>query len=119
MMSALRTRRQPRSLPSHGGALPPMSREYDDNRMHVEETLEEMLPGPNVASRWVDIDDADGSAVERSFEPADADLVGEDNIVPVIPKRADEFMCSNCFLIHHISRLANSEGGQLICTECV
>jgi hypothetical protein len=38
-----------------------MSREYDDNRLRVEDTLEEMLPGQHLASRWVDIDDADDS----------------------------------------------------------
>ena len=41
-----------------------MSREYDDNRLPIEDTLEEMLPGQGVASRWVDIDDADGSDME-------------------------------------------------------
>ncbi len=95
-----------------------MSREYDDNRLPIEDTLEEMLPGQGVAFRWVDIDDADGSDVERAFELPGAELAADDITAPVIPKRADEFTCSSCFLIHHMSRLANSKGGQSICTDC-
>ena len=118
MMSAVRARRQPRSLPSEATASRPMSREYDDNQLRDEQTLGEVLPGQDLASRWVDIDDAEESDVGEPFEVGGADLVGEDITVPVIPKRADEFTCSNCFLIHHISRLASSKGGQLICTDC-
>jgi len=115
MMSALRARRQPRL--SGARALRVTGKEYDDNRLRVEATLEEMLPGQDLASSLVDIDDAE-SDVERPFALAGADLVGEDIAVPVIPKRADEFTCSNCFLIQHVSRLASSQGGQLICIDC-
>ena len=113
-MSTLRARRRPRSLPSDMTASRPMSREYDDNQLRDEQTLVEILPGQGVGSRWVEIDDAQGSAgAEAGFELAGADLVGEDITVPVIPKRADEFSCSNCFLIQHVSRLASARGGQI------
>ncbi len=118
MVSALRTRRQPQSLLSDRRALRATSSEYNDNRLRVEEPLEEMLPGRDLVSKWADIDDADGSDMERAVELASADVVGEDVFVPVIPKRADEFTCSSCLLIHHMSRLASSKGGQLICTDC-
>jgi hypothetical protein len=95
-----------------------MSREYDDNQLRDEQTLEAILPGQGVGSGWVDIDDAQGSAGAEPFELAGADLGGEDVTVPVIPKRADEFTCANCFLIHHISRLASPTDSQLICTDC-
>ncbi len=36
----------------------------------------------------------------------------------VLPRQADEFMCSQCFLVHHRSQLASDSGGQLVCTEC-
>jgi phosphoglycolate phosphatase-like HAD superfamily hydrolase len=36
----------------------------------------------------------------------------------VIPKQADEFNCSRCFLVHHRSRLAKEVLGQLICNDC-
>lgn len=117
-MSALRARRQPRSLPADATALRPKNGEYDDDQLRDEDPLKEVLPGQGLASRWVDIDDAEGSYVGELFQVSDADLVGEDITVPVIPKRADEFTCSSCFLIHHMSRLANSKDGQLICTDC-
>ena len=28
----------------------------------------------------------------------------------VVPKQADEFTCSSCFLVHHRNRLAHAEG---------
>lgn len=44
----------------------------------------------------------------KPLAPDSADLIADDITVPIIPKRADEFACSNCFLIQHISRLATS-----------
>jgi hypothetical protein len=78
-----------------------------------------MPPGQRLASSCVDIDDGGESDVQASFERAEADFVGEDITVPVIPKRADEFTCSSCFLIPHMSRLASSKCGQLLCTDGV
>ena len=77
MMSAVRARRQPRSLPSEATASRPMSREYDDNQLRDEQTLGEVLPGQDLASRWVDIDDAEESDVGEPFEVGGADLVGK------------------------------------------
>ncbi len=118
MMSAVRTRRQPRSLASDRKATPATSSEYDNHRLRVEEPLEEMLPGRDLVVNWADIDEADESDLERVVELANAYVVGEGVFVPVTPKRADEFMCSSCFLIHHMSRLASSKDGQRICTDC-
>ena len=36
----------------------------------------------------------------------------------VLPKQADEFTCSSCFLVHHRSQLAHEKNGQPVCTEC-
>ncbi len=113
----LRAQRRLRSLPSDTTVSPPMSRD-GDNQLRDEQTLEALLPGHGVGSRWVDIDDAQGSAGAEPFELGAPDLIGEEITVPVIPKRADEFTCSNCFLIHHISRLATATGTQQICTDC-
>ena len=118
MMSVVRTRRQPQSLASDWKASRATSSEDDDNRLRAEEPLEEMLPGRDLAADWADIDGADGSEMERGVELAGAYVVGEDAFVPVAPKRVDEFMCSSCFLIHHVSRLASSKCGQRICTDC-
>jgi len=56
--------------------------------------------------------------MEHAVELANAYVVGEDVFMPIAPERADEFTCSSCFLVHHMSRLANSNGGQRICTDC-
>ncbi len=77
-----------------------------------------MLPGRDPAANWADIDDAEQSDMERSVELSNAYVIGEDVFVPIAPKRADEFMCSRCFLIQHMSRLASSKGGRRICTDC-
>jgi hypothetical protein len=117
-MSALRTRRKRRSLATDRGAVEAISREYDDNRLRVDEPLENILPGQDLAHGWADVGYRDESDIEPAVEFADADLAGDDISVPVIPKQANEFMCSRCFLIHHTSRLASSKGDQLICTDC-
>ncbi|MBD8505367.1 DUF4193 domain-containing protein [Hoyosella sp. G463] len=67
-------------------------------------------------SAVVDIDDADTA---ESFELPGADLSGEELSVRVVPKQADEFTCSSCFLVFHRSRLASTEGGQMICQDCI
>ena len=63
----------------------------------------------------LDVDD--GDAVDSIMLP-DIDLSGEELSVRVIPKQADEFTCSSCFLVHHRSRLASEKNGVMICTDC-
>ncbi len=36
----------------------------------------------------------------------------------VLPRQADEFTCSRCFLVHHRSQLASEKSGVLVCREC-
>jgi hypothetical protein len=52
------------------------------------------------------------------FELPGADLSGEELSVTVIPRRADEFTCSSCYLVQHRSRLRKSSSGLPICTDC-
>ncbi len=118
MMKVARARRQLQSSASDRKVSRAASSEYDDNRLRVAEPLEQMLPGRDLATNWPDVDDAEESDMERSVELASAYVIGEDVSMPITPKRADEFMCSNCFLIHHMSRLASSKGGRRICTDC-
>ena len=47
------------------------------------------------------------------------DLSGEELSYRVIPRQADEFTCSRCFLVHHRSQLAKNVNGQMVCRECV
>ena len=60
------------------------------------------------ADAVVDVDESESA---ESFELPGADLSGEELSVRVIPKQADEFTCSSCFLVHHRSRLADALSG--------
>jgi hypothetical protein len=66
-------------------------------------------------SAVVDIDEAESA---EFFELPGADISAEALSVVVVPKRADEFTCSSCFLVQHRSRLANGRDGQPICADC-
>ncbi len=63
-------------------------------------------------------DDVDEAEQAEGFELPGADLSGEELSVRVLPRQADEFTCSRCFLVHHRSQLADDRNGQLICREC-
>ena len=81
-----------------------------------EDSLEELKARRNEAqSAVVDVDE---SETAESFELPGADLSGEELSVRVIPKQADEFTCSCCFLVQHRSRLASEKNGVMICTDC-
>ena len=81
-----------------------------------EDSLEELKQRRNEAqSAVVDVDESESA---ESFELPGADLSGEELSVRVIPKQADEFTCASCFLVHHRSRLAESNGTTYICRDC-
>src|SRR5947208_10289469 len=85
----------------------------------AEDSLEELKARRNEnQSGVVDVDESDTA---ENFELPGADLSGlsgEDLTVRVVPKQADEFTCSKCFLVHHRSRLAEERNGQYICRDC-
>ena len=81
-----------------------------------EDSLEELKARRNEAqSAVVDVDESESA---ESFELPGADLSGEELSVRVVPKQADEFTCTSCFLVYHRSRLAVSRGSELICVDC-
>jgi len=98
-----------------------MATDYDAPRRSeaddlAEDSLEELKARRNEnQSGVVDVDESDAS---ENFELPGADLSGEDLTVRVVPKQADEFTCSVCFLVHHRSRLAEESGGRYICRDC-
>lgn len=97
-----------------------MATDYDAPRKTDDELAEESLEElkaqrANLASSAVDIDEAEAA---ETMELPGADLSDETLTVTVIPKKADEFTCSRCFLVHHRSQLAKEKGGQLICRDC-
>src|ERR1700759_3239934 len=99
-----------------------MATDYDAPRVTPEsdadESLEELTSRRKNDAATAVIDVYDGDAVD-SFDLPDADLTGEELTVRVVPKQADEFVCSSCFLVQHTSRLALRKDGQQYCTECV
>jgi hypothetical protein len=60
--------------------------------------------------------DEDEAQAAEDYELPGADLSGEELSVRVLPPQADEFTCTECFLVHHKSQLA--PGGKLVCAEC-
>lgn len=96
-----------------------MATDYDAPRRNESDeisadSLEELKARRNeVQSAVVDVDeDAD------DFELPGAELTDEELSVKVVPKQSDEFTCSVCFLVHHRSRLADPDSGELVCRDC-
>jgi hypothetical protein len=91
----------------------PRKTESDDV---AEESLEAIAGRRNDAAiAVIDVDDGDEL---DAFELPGADLSGEELTVRVVPKQADEFTCSSCFLVQHRNRLAMQTGSELICSDC-
>jgi hypothetical protein len=67
------------------------------------------------SSSTIDLDPDDAA---EGLELPGADLSNEELSFRVIPRQADEFTCSRCFLVHHRSQLAEERNGQLVCREC-
>lgn len=100
-----------------------MPTDYDAPRVKegddvVDESLEEISTRRrnDVDVAVLDVDD--GDAVDSVLLP-DVDLSGEELTVRVLPKQADEFTCSSCFLVQHRNRLALQSGDRLVCSDCV
>jgi hypothetical protein len=97
-----------------------MATDYDAPRKTDDDLSEDSLE--ELKSRRVDKTsssvDVDETEQAEGFELPGADLSGEELSVRVLPKQADEFTCSRCFLVHHRSQLAKETNGMMICTEC-
>jgi hypothetical protein len=91
----------------------PRKTESDDV---ADESLEVLAGRRNDAAVAV-IDFDEGEDLD-AFELPGADLSGEELTVRVLPKQADEFTCSSCFLVQHRHRLARHVGDRLICADC-
>ena len=97
-----------------------MATDYDAPRKTDEEMSEDSIEElkarrADKTSGSVDEDETDAA---EGFELPGADLSGEELSVRVLPRQADEFTCSKCFLVHHRSQLATDKGGVLVCREC-
>jgi hypothetical protein len=96
-----------------------MATDYDSPRKTDDDLSEDSLQ--ELQARRTDkstgIIDEDLDAGEIAELPG-ADLSNEELTFKVIPRQADEFTCSSCFLVHHRSQLAKEKNGEPVCTEC-
>jgi hypothetical protein len=53
---------------------------------------------------------------EALLDLPEADLTGEELTVPLVPRQADEFTCTVCYLVRHHSQLADKR--RIVCDEC-
>lgn len=97
-----------------------MATDYDAPRKTDDEISEDSIE--ELKSRRVDTRsssvDVDETEQAEGFELPGADLSGEELSVRVLPRQADEFTCSQCFLVHHRSQLASEKNGKMVCREC-
>ena len=97
-----------------------MATDYDAPRKTDDDLSEDSIE--ELKARRVDkvsaVVDEDETEAAEGFELPGADLSNEELSVRVLPRQADEFTCSSCFLVHHRSQLAMDKGGQLVCREC-
>ena len=97
-----------------------MATDYDAPRKTddalAEDSLEELkAQRANKSASAVDVDEVE---LAENLELPGADLSDESLTVRVIPRQADEFTCSRCFLVHHRSQFAKKSGGQPVCKDC-
>lgn len=97
-----------------------MATDYDAPRKTDEELAEDSLEELKArraekASAAVELDEAEQAEM---MELPGADLSDESLTVRVLPRQADEFTCSRCFLVHHRSQLDHEGKNGPVCTDC-
>lgn len=100
-----------------------MATDYDAPRVNTldddADSLQELkVQRADAQSGTIDVD---GGELDDVLELPGADLSGlsgEELTVRVLPRQADEFTCSNCFLLYHRSRLASHRNGRPVCRDC-
>ena len=97
-----------------------MATDYDTPRKVDEDLGEDSLEELKArrADRQGGVFEGDEADLAESFELPGADLSNEELSLRVLPRQADEFTCSSCFLVHHRSQLAETRKGEPICREC-
>ena len=94
----------------HDAPRPGSIEDPDNDSLDAITAARKQAQSPNV-----DLDEGD---TIDGLELPGADLSGEELTMPVIPKPADEFTCTSCFLVRHRSRLVSTAGGPAICIDC-
>lgn len=97
-----------------------MATDYDAPRKTDDEINEESIE--ELKARRVDKSssavDVDETEQAEGYELPGADLSNEELSVRVIPRQADEFTCTRCFLVKHRSQLSTQASAQPVCLEC-
>jgi hypothetical protein len=96
-----------------------MATDYDAPRKTDDASDEdgiEELKGrrSETAVALVDLDEGDHGPIDLPG----ADLSDEQLVVRVLPRQADEFTCTSCFLVQHRSRLVRHTRRESICQDC-
>ncbi len=96
-----------------------MATDYDAPRKTdddvTDESLEELKArSTSRGSSNVDVDETEAA---ENLELPGADLSDKSLEVRVEPVQSDEFTCTECFLVHHISQLADPKAR--VCSDCL
>jgi len=92
--------------------------DYDTPRTaDIEDASEQSLEALKArrADAAADLGD-DVDPFETELGLPGADLSGEELNVRVLPRQADEFTCTSCYLVHHRSQLVDER--RMICRDC-
>ena len=81
------------------------------------ESLDALATAAKTAARSPDVDLEESDTAEGIDLPG-ADLSGEVLTMPVVPRQADEFTGTSCFLVQHRSRIAGHSAGRPVCLDC-
>jgi hypothetical protein len=97
-----------------------MARDFDARRsadVEDDELQEQSLETLKAqrAGAAADLGD-DVDALEAELDLPDAEVRDEELALRVLPRQADEFTCTSCFLVHHRSQLADAK--RTVCTDC-
>jgi hypothetical protein len=97
-----------------------MATDYDAPRKTdddlSEDSIEELKARRvNKTASAVDVDETEQA---EGYELPGADLSNEELSVRVLPRQADEFTCTKCFLVKHRSQLSAGTEAQPVCLEC-
>lgn len=97
-----------------------MTQDYDEVRPDVAErsaeALKEVEALDTPATQTV-AEEFDGSDLDGVQEPPGA-IIDDELVVEVRPQAQHEFICDQCFLVRHSSRLVEQDNSIQFCQDC-
>jgi hypothetical protein len=95
--------------------------DYDASRKSEEEIAADSLEEMHATQAAQALNPTDIDETGSDAEPVDlpgADLSGERLDIRVLPEQRDEFTCTRCFLVQHVSQQASNTMGSPTCLDC-